>query len=81
VRAPAGFGLDATDHAVPFQVSTSVCRSESPVQPTATQLVALPHDTPFNEAPGLGLGVGVTDHVVPCRVSTNVCGCPPLSTE
>jgi hypothetical protein len=71
VRA-GGFGLDTTDHAVPRHVSINVCRNESPVQPTATQLVAVGHDTPFKSALGLGLGEGMTDHTVPSHLSTSV---------
>ena len=80
---PVGFGLDATDHAVPSHLSINVTRDVSPLQPTATQLAALTHDTPFRSAfgAGLGFGDGVTDQVDPCNVSTSVRWFPPLVRE
>jgi len=69
--ASDGRGLGTTDHAVPFQRSTSVC---SPVPrtppPTATQLAALVHATELSviAVPGT-LGLAAIDQAVPFQCS------------
>jgi len=64
--APAGFGLATTDQLVPSQRSTNV---SVPFAPTATQLVALAHDTALN-VPPTGPGVVTADQTVPSQRST-----------
>lgn len=66
---PATFGLATTDHALPFQRSTSVfdTKNELPNAPTAKQFDALEHATDSrltNAAPGI-VGVGDVDHALP----------------
>jgi hypothetical protein len=71
----SGLGAVVTDQLVPSHFSTSVrlVPSKTTEDPTATQLVAVAHETPFScalERPGLGEVVSV--QLVPCQVSTSV---------
>jgi hypothetical protein len=73
--APAGLGLATIDQLVPFQRSMSVCVPELFVDwPTATQLVALTHDTPASELAVVppGFGLARSDQLVPFHRSTSV---------
>jgi hypothetical protein len=83
LSASLGSGLATIDHDVPSQDSTSVCCattvSNVSYTPTATQLLALVHDTLFNwsfcSVPVLGLGT--IDQLVPSHDSTSVCQVEP----
>src|SRR5665213_277493 len=64
-----GFGLAPIVHTVPFQDSMSVALPS--VEPTATQLVDVLHDTPWRK-PVLGPAPATSVHVVPFQDSVNV---------
>ncbi|MGA3146258.1 MAG: hypothetical protein ABSF33_02145 [Acidimicrobiales bacterium] len=79
----SGLGLEATDHAPPFQVSISdfdVVWSSAEELPTATQLVELTHETASRTSPPgslltavvPGLGLGTTDQMLPSQASIRV---------
>jgi hypothetical protein len=74
--APVGLGLVRTDQLVPFHCSTSVVVAPkwAEDEPTAKQLVALGHDTPFSSdwIALVGFGVVTTDQLVPFHCSANV---------
>jgi len=59
------------DQPVPSHVSTKVFDTP-PIWPTATQSVAVAHDTPERtlDSVVVGFGLGVTDQFVPFQVST-----------
>ena len=68
----ARFGVVTTDQAVPFHCSTRGPTTEETVwPPTATQNVALVHETPANDTPvdPAGMTAGTTDQAVPFHCS------------
>ena len=71
---PFGLGAVATDHAVPFHCSTNVVGGSVELVdelPTATQLVGLAQETPFNPPLPVGFGLAMIDQLVPFHCSTN----------
>jgi hypothetical protein len=69
------FGDTITDQVVPCHLSMSVrfVPSNATEEPTATQFVAVAHETPFRyELAGPGLGDVVKDQLVPSQVSMSV---------
>ena len=72
-----GLGAVAIDQLVPFHCSASGVGAEAEVElPTAKQLVALVHETPFNALDVVppGFGLAPIDHVEPFHCSTSVAG-------
>jgi hypothetical protein len=76
VEPSVGLRLATIDHLVPFHRSTNVLVAELvDLKPTAKQLVAVGHDTPFRLAsvePSVGFGLATIDQLVPSQPSTNV---------
>jgi hypothetical protein len=72
--APTGFGLGTIDQWLPSQRSVSVRGTLPAVKlPTAKQLVALEHDTPFNSvSTETGFGLETIDQFVPFHRSISV---------
>src|SRR4051794_22608369 len=67
---PLGFGLDCTDHLLPFQCSTNVPMSID--WPTAVQFDGPVHDTPLSSlASKFVCGLGWIVHVLPSQCSTS----------
>ena len=73
--APVGVGLAMIDQVLPFQCSISAWSVNPVIEfPTATQLVALAHDTPVSAlhvAPA-ELGLATTDQLTPFQRSVSV---------
>jgi len=73
-----GAGLVSLDKLVPFHRSTKgITGTEGPgsralAEPTATQSVALTHDTLPKSLELLGFGLATIDQLVPSQRSTNV---------
>jgi hypothetical protein len=72
--APAGFGLDCTDHVVPFQRPISVVPRWSTAFPTPKQAVVLGQSTLRNSLCELEMGDGTIDQLVPFDRSTSASG-------
>jgi hypothetical protein len=72
----AGLGLGITVKLVPFQLSMIVFPAS---KPTATQNVALEHETPKKTA--FAIGPEVTIQLVPFQVSTRVCSRLVVTSE
>jgi hypothetical protein len=78
--APIGSALATTDQLEPFHSSTNVVTTPLTSRlPTAKQLVAVPHDTPYKSAllAPIGFGLATTDQLEPSHCSINV---DPLTT-
>jgi hypothetical protein len=72
--APTGFGLDCTDHAVPFHRPISVVPRWSIAFPTPKQTVALGQSTLRNSLCELERGDETIDHDVPFERSKSASG-------
>jgi hypothetical protein len=73
--APIGLALVTIDQLEPFHSSTNVVTTPLTSRlPTAKQLVALPHDTPYRLTPltPIGFGLATTDQLEPFHCSINV---------
>ena len=75
-------GLATIDHRVPFQCSTKILMAPEDrlYWPTATQVVAVVHDTPERKELTLGPGLGLVmiDHFAPFQCSTKVIESPEV---
>jgi hypothetical protein len=69
LKVVLGSGLGSTDQVVPSHLSMRV---NVPTEPTATQSVALKHDTFESSSFGPGFGLGERDHSDPSHVSMSV---------
>jgi hypothetical protein len=87
--APAGFGVGTILHAVPFQLSASVCLTPAGFTycPTAMQAEADTHFTPRSSresrTPGVveGLAVGWICQLVPSQCTASVALMPALLSK